>query len=779
MAAGTEFSQLVDQTHDMASNMAKAEKSADGLSGLFRQAAVYAGAYEIIKNAVIKTVERTELYSRFSQSISRDSLSRQKLLERELIIKNELRNVEQDIRAAGGKASELDNRRKLTAEHHLEMLRRQKVVASEIQRVGFASLTLFTAYKAAAFDLYVKTREFNQSLIEANSSFTHRNRLMNDTLMLQAQTGMSFDKIAHSARALVHYGMDTEKTYTDNLRAVTQLEQGLGVSVETSAQLASVVERQLKGSFTAVSDTVAEIVQGTSLAGDEVARLALNIGNAMGRLKPGLGAAGLPDVLRIVGRYEGALKEVSGQAGGVQQFLAHMTSVEGMAGAGVLGVTPEFLATEKGIEQVMERFAAYGNKMIGQSQGWARQQNLASLGQQFGMSADAANQLMLSIKRANEQQTTAISLQDRWREQMHAANTGLSRIANSLWSLLQYAMSPLVIVIGGITNALADFLEMILESKKIVLAVAGVLGVGFVALTNRMWSLGRALWATVVSSTTAQAALVRFNTALAAQAGLQGAAGLGARLFAAPTQIDRWSRLFSGMWQGGFFSGLTRFANVLKLAPTTGSGTLIRPIMLLVRAVGMLMNPLGLIVAGVAVAGYFAHKQYSEIQKLREDARVQSGVINNMAKAYETKQKARFYGAARAGNVAEASAAFNRIAETALRAYSDVEDLDERFKKRSMLIAELADSAKQVTAQATSISSGLLLKNPKDYTQENLKVQAAIHDILINIAKTAESTRKDAEAQKKRDEDENSRERALDRTERKLSNTNLIRFGGR
>ncbi len=66
-------------------------------------------------------------------------------------------------------------------------------------------------------ELMARQREYNQSLIEAESSYENRNRLLSESLTAQAQFGFGFDQVTHAARALVHYGMDTESSFETKL----------------------------------------------------------------------------------------------------------------------------------------------------------------------------------------------------------------------------------------------------------------------------------------------------------------------------------------------------------------------------------------------------------------------------------------------------------------------------------------------------------------------------------------------------------------------------------
>lgn len=66
-------------------------------------------------------------------------------------------------------------------------------------------------------EMLARQREYNQSLIEAESSYENRDRLLSKSLATQAQFGLGFDQVTQAARALVHYGMDTESSFETKL----------------------------------------------------------------------------------------------------------------------------------------------------------------------------------------------------------------------------------------------------------------------------------------------------------------------------------------------------------------------------------------------------------------------------------------------------------------------------------------------------------------------------------------------------------------------------------
>lgn len=454
--AATNVTDLGNQLSKVADHLVRSEKAAKGVELSILKLASTLGIIDALKEPLLKYLRTSELSLKVQQIFTEEKLT--------------------------------------------ELGYTQRLVA--IQGAGLALAI------AATRELYFNQRLLNQNLIEANASWTHRTGLLAETLVMQSQLGISFGEISKSAAALVSYGLDTESTFRDNVRLVAQMEQGLGVSVGASAQLASIVERQLKGSFTDVAHVVAQLVDDTSLAGDEAVRLANAIAQAMGRLRPGIGAQGLPEVLRLVGRYEAALKEVGGAPGAFQQLITSLTTPGGIVGAGTLGVGPEFIATSQGVQQVMDNFARFGNQLVGQAQGWDRQFRLQALADIFGTTAEQANQMLMAIKRAKDEQVGAITVQDRWREQTHATNMGVTRLANSLKGLLQGGLLPVVQIIGYLANKLADFFEMIAQYRPVVHILMGAVTLGLGALIVSLWGLAKALVAVTVSALGAKRALL-------------------------------------------------------------------------------------------------------------------------------------------------------------------------------------------------------------------------------------------------------------------------------
>lgn len=752
---------IVDQTHKVATNLAESEHRAEGLGNMFKQAALTFVGIDMVRKAIVEIVERTTTWQSLSQAVSKENLSRAGLLKREMDLNNEKHFLTLKSATAAGIEGEFQKARLQTVGHELEILQKQKVVAIEMQRIGHVNLTLLLVYKGLMVDLFLKSRQFNQSLIEANASATHRERLLRETLMTQAQLGIGFESITKSAAALVHYGLDTEKSFNDNLRLVSQMEQGLGVSVGASAQLASIVERQIKGSFTDVAHVIAQIVDDTALAGDEAVRLATNIATAMGRLRPGISAQGLPEVVKLVGRYESALKEVGGAPGAFQQLITSLTTPGGIVGAGALGVSPEFLATSQGVQNVMDRFAKFGGMLVGQSQGWERQFRLQMMADVFGTSADSANQMLIAIERANKQQVENISLQQRWHNQLNATNSGISRLANSLLGLTQGGLHWIVIGVGWLTNRLADLVEWMLKSRTVVYTVGIALAAGFFVLVGRMWSLARALWAVAASAyaaATAQARLAAANMATTVTGGAGGITGGIASLRnvfltlipSVATAFRAAKAGFDARWAFGGVRAVMAWnpASTFTALPYIGRG-----ISLLTSSLALWLLPLGF-------AATMLSKIYNVNKQSREDSAAAQKIIIAKQDVLEAHQRMRIYAAARAGKPEEE--VMKIYASLARDAGQKFQEMTDPVARKAAQKAWLEEQRKQVEMDVlkATVTAGQFTPL-KERTPEQAKREDAMLNINEKLLKVNEDQKTYMDKAGKRAE-ENARDAAIE-----------------
>ena len=507
----------------------RAGKAANGLDFSVSRLVSSFVAGGAIEKVIEHVVARSKVWQSISHALSKENLSRNGLMERELSLVKKIENLQRDSLTTSGFDKKFIDHKLLSSTQEFNLLVKQKTLQEAMEKAGQVRIALAGAYGALALSTYQRQSSFNRELIKANSSSEKRNSLLSDSLSLQSSTGAGFADIAEAAAALANYGLDTKQTFGENLKIVVQMKGALGVSVTESAQLATIVENRLHASFSAVSDVIADIVDNTALAGSEATQLAHTITMAMSRLRPGLSAVGLPEVVRLAGRYEGALKEVGGSAGDLGQLINQLTSAGGLVSQGMLGVSPDMLASKEGFQTAMDRFAKLGNSMVSSQNSQQRLQQLQIFAEQFGLSVDQANSLLKMTKQLNREQTTQVSLQERWNNQMRDTNAGLSRIGSSLVSLLQNGMLPFVESIGSLANSLANGIDAITKYKSVVPLISGGLVLGAFGL---VWSLKSVAGAMYEVGTASLFAARQLNAQAIAQ-GIGGAGGKAGRGFIA------------------------------------------------------------------------------------------------------------------------------------------------------------------------------------------------------------------------------------------------------
>lgn len=400
-----------------------------------------------------------------------------------------------------------------------------RVAAAGGYRLGAAKATL-----AVMGTLVVHSRTLNQNLIDANSHWQTRYGLMQDTLMTQIQTGSSFSDSTEAAKALVFWGAENLSNFQDVVKTVQRLNDGIGMSVQLAAELAAVVERRIGGNFEKVADVMATLVNDTALTADEAGRLALNLARVMETVKPGVAATMLPEVSKLVGGYESAIKRMGGQAGMMEQWLSKLTTPEGLMGAGILGVSPEFIQSQAGVERVMQNFQGYAEGLLQNAEGWDRRWRLDALGQQMGLTADQAAMLLKVMQEQGKETAKDITLQERFKQQIASTGDSFLRLGNTLLGLVQGGLYPFTWALTAVVNAVNSLLQMLMDYKPIVYGVMTAVGVGIVALAWSMRRLVVALWDVYFAS---QAASIQLAMQARRQAANQlalnfGGAGAGA-----------------------------------------------------------------------------------------------------------------------------------------------------------------------------------------------------------------------------------------------------------
>lgn len=318
--------------------------------------------------------------------------------------------------------------------------------------------------------------DIGKELVSANASWKQRIVLTNAILANTAQTGVRLSASREAARALVEHGFELGDSFDKNLRLVSMMSQGLGMSVNQSTELALVFEKQLGQSVEHVADGIARVVDDTALAADEAGRLASNLGRAIATLRPGIRQQ-LGDVTELVGRYEGVLKGIGGTPGSFTDLLTKMTTRQGMMGAMITGAgSPEFLASEAATKKVLQGFADYAKGFLGNAQGWDRALRLETLGEMFGYTGQQVNLMVQAVEQANVVRTSQITLEERFREQSRAAGLNVSRLTESLNALYMQAMTPLLRVVSPLVGYVADLVNWFAQAPGLVTGLTVVMG---------------------------------------------------------------------------------------------------------------------------------------------------------------------------------------------------------------------------------------------------------------------------------------------------------------
>lgn len=421
----------------------------------------------------------------------------------------------------------LVDRERFLLQDQLRITRAQLNAKEAMQR--FHPVELFTAsvLLKSATELYHTHTMLSASIIEANSNMDTRISLTRDVLRVQQQLGTEFGITSEAARALIHYGYDLEATFESSLKLVTQMHEGIGLSVSQGAELVAVYDRQLKAPVREIADALTRVVNDTALAADNAARMAINIGRAVAALRPGMNKD-LAGVNELIGRYEGSLQKLGGQFGQFQELLTKMTTPEGAMQAGILGVNdPGFLASKEATKRVVDSFAQYAKNFLGNADGWNRALRLQSLSEMFGTSAQQINLMVAAVADSNEQRATTLSLEERYREQIRASATSFTRLGHSLSALLQEGVLPLLKPVTLLIGGLASMAEGLISVPGAAYAVTAAFGIGAAFMAQKAWSAVEAFG--VLTLTLRASALAAKERALAEAGGVAGPAASGMR----------------------------------------------------------------------------------------------------------------------------------------------------------------------------------------------------------------------------------------------------------
>lgn len=377
-----------------------------------------------------------------------------------------------------------------------------------------------------------RSGEVNQALIQANSLSTARQTLTEDIYETQIATGASLQTMLGAAKALTTVWPKNRDDFKSTLEIVVQMEQGLGVSFEHSAELARTFQIGLKMPVREVADQIAIIANSTSLAADEATRFAIEIGKAIRLLGPGA-APGAREVTGYVTAMAARMKDVGGDASDIIKMFTEMQrgTAQGFMLRGLAGVTPAALGTQGGAQAAFQSIGRVINMMVSARPGtaaFAAQVEAAS--QALNMSTDSVVMYRRMLEEAKKPLDEHAKLQQRWSEQVTNANMSLHRIRESFIALVQRALLPIMPRISEILGAIADFISWLGKSKVALYATGAILIGITVKATMSLYRLSAALLSVAVNSELA----ARIQAARGIAGGVEGGGILGKILIQLP-----------------------------------------------------------------------------------------------------------------------------------------------------------------------------------------------------------------------------------------------------
>lgn len=372
------------------------------------------------------------------------------------------------------------------------------------------------------------SRQLNESLIAANSRYSERQVLMGQVLAVQSATGNSTQDMATAVKSLAEYGLQAHHNFAGILRTSVLLEEGLGVSYQTSAELANVWERRLQAPVKDAGDSLARIVDLTSLAGDKAARLAVTLGKAFANV--GAGGTGLTKVIEQIVKLEGYVARQGGKEGELSALFARMQTTKGAGQAGMLGIgQPGQLATEDGAAAAAQRLARQVDNVTRSTREGSieRAAMLEALSEQYEVSTETLLALSKAVKDNNQATAADIDLERRWRAQVSNVGKSFERLSGSLQSLLHQGLLPILSGINWVSSKLADFIGW-MSKFDVVIGAVQVLGmVAIPVAIYKVWSLVRSLFSLAAALHATAIAAARAGAATGAASAASASSGLG------------------------------------------------------------------------------------------------------------------------------------------------------------------------------------------------------------------------------------------------------------
>lgn len=441
------------------------------------------------------------------------------------------------------------------------------------------------AFLAIAGSLKVSlaySHAINDALKQGNASLETRSRLTQEISAVQGATGNSVDDMAKAAAALTSYGFDLRNNFKETLVTVVKMEEGLGVSYETSAKLASVTG-SIGANFNNVADTVARIKSDTALAAEEAVKYATEIGKALSMLKPGSGSQ-LAQTSEYLSGMAGSLKELGANGDDFVNMMVGFTKASGMSAGMQLGAAPDFIASTEKTKRVTENFVKFIGTQLAGLDAQTRAGTIASLAKQFNTTEELIGNAERMLQKYNTTQKSTTTLQDQWRLQTSEIGDVFKKVYESMKSTIQQTLLPALQKLRPILADIADVASYLATQSWAVYTVGTTLIVSALAATVAMTKLAYSITKAAIAAsgyTAATSASGIFSAGgaeglaklLGANIGrggvVPGYARDGTWVRSLQTQVMLWLPRIGG-WLSTAASVLSKLAGPLTIAAAAG-----------------------------------------------------------------------------------------------------------------------------------------------------------------------------------------------------------------
>jgi len=752
MAAPT-IDELTAGIHRLSDDMHKSRESATGMVDQFKNLVntlVPLGVATKFLSTLLGGVVSQYAFAARSIVTSGHELRQQRMSELE-----KLRTMRAEVATGEISLRQYRDARFLYAVNR-DVFKAQSQLVREIEIAGRRTLGIAALLAGTAIKTLDTTVQYNEALLQANTTFFRRLELMQAMGRVQVATGTAQATLVNSTRALVRYGLENKSSFEANLKTVVMLHDAVGLTAEESAHLAAVTENYAKASFQEVADVVATIVDQTALAASEVKNLGVELQRALGVITPG--QTNLPQVVQALGGYEAALKEVTGRVGSFQKLVTNLATPEGMMQAGMLGVTPEMIKTKEGIDLIMRRFEGLVDRVVGNSEGLNRVWRLDTVAKMMNLSREEVSEMVRAMELKRGMDIKDLTLQEMYTRQVGNLNQGVSRLVNSLMSLLQQGLYPFVRVVAGATNWLALLIQKMADWKYSFYVAVGVVGISIVVVVNRLKAATRAF---LELAAAAQIATVNIRARAMAELASKGVSGASGASGGWISRSLLWlATPFTKAWGGIAEIGrqISSFVGIYKMGFTSFGQTLVSISRIVVSGFAGLT-------AGVAIVGAVVGYRLYQLWRINKDSADETARVNRLlatrSQSLEQKRLDLAYMNMRSGN---AENAVKQIQLAASTAGTDALNLGKSPEEVRQAIEDAYSKGRDLLTRAKyteAVMSQKFGEGKADLTQWD----AEMLDAMDRTAIAAEATRKNAErdiqaAKEAAMEDEKARDNA-------------------